>query len=426
MYAQIGWQIHPEPIADETFSSWFRRLAAANGLSARELYRALMPGAQLFAYDLDRHACPNLISTLSEETGQSADHLNTLMLHRWDGLVGSSVGCSDKMLWRPPAGRERSIRSFGQQICTRCLEEDYIPYYRSTWRLSFHTVCTKHHIYLSDRCHSCGEPVQILKSDAIEGTPLRCWRCNTDFRGYCDAAPANSNVTVEPFFRAIKDHWVRLPGYGHVHSVVYFDIINSLFRLLVSGCLSERLRHSLSVRLNNPSLIGTSIPRLKEAERLNPRSRYIVLDAILQLLQDWPVTFTSACRDEGITARHLIKGNRVYPFPFMHAIETYLTKGSVAVTGAEVANAARHLMRANIRPTRSKLEEVLGSKFSAGVEHVAPARDCNPYGTSRYWKLDGVSPEVRAAAKAAAKNRGENVGAWVDYTLRRVLTENSQ
>ncbi len=37
------WFGTPKPIADESFLSWFRRTAAANALTPRELYRIAMP-----------------------------------------------------------------------------------------------------------------------------------------------------------------------------------------------------------------------------------------------------------------------------------------------------------------------------------------------------------------------------------------------
>lgn len=53
---------------------------------------------------------------------------------------------------------------------------------------------------------------------------------------------------------------------------------------------------------------------------------------------------------------------------------------------------------------------------------LAPTkRKCLPYGTHRYWKLDGVSPETRAKVKKAAKLAGENVGSWVERALREKL-----
>lgn len=415
----------PLPLEGESFSSWFRRLAAANGLSARHLYRALMPGAQLFTYDLDRHACPSLVSALTSETGVEEASLLDLKLQRWDGTIGPSVEIKEKMLWRPPAGRDGSSRSFGQQICALCLEEDHEPHYRAIWRLGFSTICTKHMTLLLDRCPSCGEPIQSLRSDTISHAHLQCWKCQVDYRSSTRHNSIEYFQSLDLFERALRDGWAWLGDHGFVHSVVLFDLANILFRLLVSGRHAGPLRLEVSKRHPDLLIKPPSIPRLKEAERLNTRCRHAMLMAVSFLLTDWPQSFVDVCRDAKITAKDLIKGNRTYPFPYSKAIECHLMNGRSIISPGEVAAASTYLARAALAPTRKNLEACLGRKFSAAQQLVAPARNCAKYGTSRYWKLDGVSADVRSGAKRAAKQDGENVGTWVDKTLRRVLTGNT-
>ena len=79
------------------------------------------------------------------------------------------------------------------------------------------------------------------------------------------------------------------------------------------------------------------------------------------------------------------------------------------------------MQRQDTLPTRGALSQVLGCKSKHIDELAVPAGDHCAYGTNRYWKLDGVSPEVRAAARAAAIHEGHNVGPWVDQILREAL-----
>jgi hypothetical protein len=51
------------------------------------------------------------------------------------------------------------------------------------------------------------------------------------------------------------------------------------------------------------------------------------------------------------------------------------------------------------------------------AENKLLARPC------RYWKLDGVSLEVRQAARVEAARAGESVGGWIDHVLRDVLSQ---
>jgi hypothetical protein len=171
---------------------------------------------------------------------------------------------------------------------------------------------------------------------------------------------------------------------------------------------------------------STNIPRLKEADRLNTRCRNLILFAAQKLLESWPHAFVDACQSSGIFNGALLKGNQTYPFAFEDAVTRHLSRGLMKTNGEEVAAAAELLTRKEIRPTVKHLEQFMGRKLSVPAGVASPGRQCVPYGSHRYWKLDGVSPEVRAAAKAAAKTAGENVGAWVDNTLRRALTENTK
>lgn len=64
------WPGRPRPRPDEIFSSWFVRIAAANGLTAAELYRLVVPkGFARFHSDLDRVVGANLVEALSAGTG---------------------------------------------------------------------------------------------------------------------------------------------------------------------------------------------------------------------------------------------------------------------------------------------------------------------------------------------------------------------
>lgn len=424
MSNQSPWLGRPKPLQDETFSSWFRRTGTANGLSAREMYRAILPGAQLYSYDLDRHACSSLLERLSARTNVPHERLVTMTLMRWDGVVTEAAENRSRALWLPPVGRSGNTRHFGQQICPACLREDLMPYYRGQWRLALMTSCHIHTLLLLDRCPSCGEAIQVLKSDECQNTHSSCWRCGIDFRS-SPTTQAEYPSTVRVFNKFITDNWAPIGEYGSVHTLIYFRMLHLLVRFLISGQHSQKLRQACAQNFNATRLTGANIPRLKQAERLNPRARNLILAIAERLLRDWPNTFIGICVSAGLSSRELLKGNQIYPFAFEDAIRKGLSSNHESASADEVASAAAILRRRGSPPTRHSLEQVLGKKFQAAPEVVAAGRDCLPYGTHRYWKLDGISPDVRLAAKLAAKRSGENVGTWVENTLRRVLTENT-
>ncbi|CAO3425931.1 TniQ family protein [Azospirillum argentinense] len=81
------WPWRPALLPDETFSSWFARLAAGNGLYPDELYRLVKPGAHPRPRDLDRYVEPDLQTTLAERTGVDSEALRQAAFTRWAGLV---------------------------------------------------------------------------------------------------------------------------------------------------------------------------------------------------------------------------------------------------------------------------------------------------------------------------------------------------
>lgn len=87
------------------------------------------------------------------------------------------------------------------QFCPLCLSEPEV-YYRKSWRISFITVCTKHHCQLHDRCPECGSAVTPLKNDSQDkrtpylGLLCRCSNCKLDLRK-APVQEANSSVLVD-------------------------------------------------------------------------------------------------------------------------------------------------------------------------------------------------------------------------------------
>src|SRR5690606_16270412 len=108
------------------------------------------------------------------------------------------------------------------------------------------------------------------------------------------------------------------------------------------------------------------------------------------------------------------------------AATQYLSRAQHHVDAQEVSAAARQLAEAGQAATYTALRKVLGVKFHAARNLAEPSKPHKPYGTHRYWKLDGVSPVTRAAAKKAAHQAGENLGAWVDAALRAALQTTQQ
>ena len=409
------WPFRPRPLEDESFASWFARTAWANGLDPSELYAVALPGARMFRIDLDRFACGELIENLSAHTGAPADDLWARTLQAWAGRLFDHDDGHNKLIWLPPAGTHQTSKSFGQQVCPRCLQEDAVPYLRQHWRFSFVTTCKTHGILLIDRCPSCAAPIQPLYTPVSAGAMYTCWKCGHDFREVVTQHEDN-HAAQQTLLQIVDEGWGQLEGYGSVYALNYFRILWTIYRLLATGRFALPLREWI-----DDTEPPTGIPRIKEIERLNPRCRHALVIMALGLMQDWPHRFMTACVDVGISSRVLLKNSQQMPFALWEPITQYLSEPVGKITRSDIKNAKASLKAQDVRPTYRALQNLLGMHFHANRQLALPAYKHVPYGTDRYWKLDGISPQTRAAAKRMAKQEGENIGAWVDKTLRHAL-----
>ena len=412
------WPLRPALLPDETFSSWFARLAAGNGLSPAELYRVAKAGAHPRPRDLDRYVEPDLQTALTERTGIPEEALRDATFARWAGQVFEEDDGRNKLYWLPLAGSEDSKRSFGQQFCPACLREDHVPYLRLTWRLGFVTACPRHRTLLADRCPDCGEPVQILRTMPVKA--IRCWKCQFDLsRAPLGVPTDDGDLERQSRLQEIATAgWVSFGTYGPVYSFVYFRILMLVFRLLATGRLSDSLRTWAANRAGKAS---PNVLRLKQVELFNTRSRHELIGLASHLMEDWPHRFVEACRATGITNRRLIKGERRYPFAYADPIGWRLSETARAIPAEEVQAGIAYLRKRDCRPTFETLTNLFGVKLSAHKSLAEPATIHTRYGHGRYWKLDGVSSDVRLAVRELAQRSGESLSAWVENALRKAI-----
>jgi len=406
------WPGRPSPYSDEIFSSWFTRVAHSNGLSPTELHSVCVPGSHIFHVDIDRFPNSLLIEALAQNTGFLRAKIEPLTLSRYHGIVFADQPPKSRLIWIPPANV--SIKSFGQQICPSCLQEDKKPYARTQWRLSFVTLCPIHRLLLVDRCTKCGNPISLLKLDPILAFH-RCFYCGTNLHSNAShEQPQHAFISQEMLMHIANRSWAEL-GKKRIHPILYFRLLNFMFRLIGCSRFSAGLQDELGLGVIN-------IPKFREIERYNVRCRNTLLSLSLTLLKDWPDTFIHTCRQVGISRNKLLKMKFDHPFELISQIDQHLGEPFFKITSEDIEQAAEYLKAKGVDPTRKELEDLLNFRFSKS--HKFPFKKSSnrlPSGQSRYWKLDGVSPEVKNAAKKAARRAGENVGAWIDNVLRKEL-----
>jgi hypothetical protein len=175
------WPARPQPFRDESLSSWFLRLARANGLCQRELRRTLCPDLSFSLPDLDTRADPVLFELLAKHTGLSEAAVRAMVLP-----VGTVM---DPM-------RSEMV----QRFCPACLRAE--PYYRRSWLRSYCLLCPEHLVWLVDQCHACSSCIDLteLPFDCPLST---CGHCGHDL-GFAAELPEDSKERTAFKIRQVR------------------------------------------------------------------------------------------------------------------------------------------------------------------------------------------------------------------------------
>ena len=415
------WPARPRPLDGESLSSWFIRLAAGNGLTAKELYRAALPGSYLYGRDLDRLACHDLLAELSRRTGVPLEDVRKLGFGRWCGSVFQEDNGCPRLPWLPSATRKKGRTAYGQQFCPHCLAEDGVQHLRAEWRLSFVTLCSRHGTVLQDNCGRCGEAVQPIAL-LRQGERLICPKCQSGLDGLTPLTPVSATDIgfQNALLRAAEDGWVDLPGWGHLHAIAFFQLTRSLLRLLASGTVARALRSHLAIDTQERHSLE-QIPLVKDADLLAPERRLQLLRLVGRMLKSWPQRFIDACRAVGASSSDILTDVAEIPFAFWQPVTSCLSAEPRRVNSAEVAEAADFLRRHGHVPTFGSLKSLLGVEAEAARKAAVPARTARGRRRPNGWYLDDVAPEVRAAVCQLAHKEGEHVSGWLERLLRREL-----
>ncbi len=170
------WDFCTQPLPEESFLSWFTRLAKENCSDARLLYK-----------ELRKSPSPDPMNVEESGVRLQQTETNEEVRAKLIELLGSHV----KM---PPNSLQsfKSIPAFHKgdwdylntplvtpRYCPSCLENDKTPYFRAHWFSKPHLVCPIHRILLRETCPHCDNFVEFWKTNWKEGINI-CAHCHQD------------------------------------------------------------------------------------------------------------------------------------------------------------------------------------------------------------------------------------------------------
>lgn len=189
------WPARIKPLENETLSSWLVRASLANFSSPSGVTNYIWPDWRAWTRDIDRQLSPERFKALKQVSTLSEGEINNMLLEPLAQQISQHGKLSSSSAWRWVVQRSTRNRNTvrSTQFCADCLREDVTPYLRRHWRLSFITVCTRHHVNLLDSCPHCGASVEVHK--ITRGKLRQCAHCRWDMSDI-DTVPCNSQLLL--------------------------------------------------------------------------------------------------------------------------------------------------------------------------------------------------------------------------------------
>jgi hypothetical protein len=298
--------VRVNPQEDECLSSWFARLAHANGEKVQRLaFQIWGRGQRLVGLnDLDRGDRVDVLQPLAAMSRVPLAAVHGTTLRAYEGWLWEEFGTRGVRPWvRPIVDGSHRRRLFGQQACSLCLSEDPTPYFRRSWRLAMHCVCPKHTCMLIDRCERCSAPLVPHRGD-VGSQSVRhssrlvcCWNCGADLRAVTVTPASAAEVRhQENLLSVLLEGWGAVAGVP-VHSVLFFGGLRMLWAFLDA----PRWSRGLAV---NPS--PSPPKRYGSFEVLAVNQRTQLLLAAGAYLDNWPDRLIDDMRKHRISSSKLL------------------------------------------------------------------------------------------------------------------------
>ena len=268
------------------------------------------------------------------------------------GTVVSGLHSRQHPAWWLRARYGASERSYGAMFCPRCLDEDRVPHFRLAWRLGFNVVCPQHAVLYLDQCQECGAPPwpggcgrADQLSNAFTGMD-RCWRCGA----LLSKQRSDVTGTVVPCYAWLKNGHAPICDEHHVPAIEGFAVLRAMCQLFIRN----KTRTLLLKSGRWPAVEAVFKPG-NAVEHFCARDRYVLLQAAMDILSEWPDNFLSISIQCGIS-RSLFNGTtHMHPKWVDAVINSSLAKQNRWVTEEDVRRVVANLRDEGGKVTKGEI-----------------------------------------------------------------------
>lgn len=375
-----------QPLEDELFSSWFVRVARANGLRCHHLARILTGrGRQLFLGDIDRGTWKTPVYRLAELVNASYEVAEKTLLSSYIPFLWTQL--NKKGVWPfilPVSTQDHQTRKYGLQFCPQCLSTDSTPYFRKHWRLSFNVVCDVHGVRLKDKCPHCAAPIAIERADVknwkFQEIPslVHCAACQQSILVNDDSPCVDDNLLFHQrlILSTLDRGWINVNG-----RVIYSHLFFHGLRMLLSFLDDPRYSSKLHGRLATLGVaqLESKTPRSRRSggvERCDIQRRFELERAVVWMLDRWPEKCFCILRDLRFNSSSILGFSKYceFPTPFWlwEPVWNNLNKTMYVPSALEIQNAARYLFMYHKNPPVRMLCNLLNlsTKYSPRVAEI--------------------------------------------------------
>lgn len=219
--------------------------------------------------------------------------------------------------WILALGSRNRMHHGGLQYCPCCLREDRKPYYRTQWRLAWHTGCAVHGVFLLDRCPRCNAPLEPHRLSAQANHLATCATCATCQRDLRDASSALLPSAAHAFQRAADETLKAGQGfYGtkRLSTGGFLELSRYFVMLLRKVALTRAQRLVSFAQAQGVDADNLWLPATGLALELLPvEERALLLEGAWKMLDAGPERFLAVAKDASLTKASLEAQHRHIP-----------------------------------------------------------------------------------------------------------------
>ena len=229
------WTSCPPPLKDESFLSWFTRLAKDNCSDVRLLYQSLKKLTSLKG---------NSLSTISNQLSHLEIHseIRNNQIEALKPLITISIDQIESLSHITEAPQDTwdylNTPLETPRYCPHCLEQDAIPYFRAQWFAKPTVICPHHKVFLLNQCPACGQPIKFWDTEWNEGL-IYCHHCHHNLSEGEQGAFYVKDITMAFDFQQVYDQ-------GTFHSIstdpIYF--FRQLWKLIDFETLDSLIKEA--------------------------------------------------------------------------------------------------------------------------------------------------------------------------------------